>query len=215
MRLLEVDEALFGKGGVVRRVMKAKGGKSMLEGVMQKASRGGGLRQPLLDLGAAHFGMDPLDLGRAVPGLVNAPFSLDESLVSSFYQLVQHQLEEGWALVMGEAEPMALVEALYVPGGPQEGDFKVVVGIVPGRYLGVVKKGPELRRLLSIPDEAEFANTLAFVLLMEGEKPAVATWVRPDDPAEAESLVQWLLQETHKGLFLAEAAPYPVGDEVE
>ncbi|MGH9919982.1 MAG: hypothetical protein ACRD6W_14095, partial [Nitrososphaerales archaeon] len=119
----------------------------------------------------------------------------------------------GWALVMGEVEPMALVEALYVPGGPWEKDFKVIVGIVPGRYVAVAKKRPELQRLVSLADEGEFARTIGFVLTMEGKKPALATWVRPDDPDEANELVDWLLREVHKGLFLSRDPPYPVGVE--
>lgn len=201
-KLLKVDDLLFGREGVVERVAKHPKGMAMLEEVVEQAYRCGGIRQPLLDLGAAHFGMEPLDLGRAVPGLVNAPMWRDLNLVASFYELLIEQLNDGWVLVLGETEPMALVDALYVPGGPLEKEFKVIVGVVPGRYVGVAKKRSELQRLCSMTEPKEFERTVALALSMDAKgRPAVSNEMEPEDEEEASRLALRLVMEVHESLF--------------
>ena len=203
-RLVDIDDAIYAPGGILTSIIHHPDKETLVKEVLEHAGTGTGVREALFAIATREFGMEPIDLGKAVPGLLS-PMT-DPGLAESFYMDdIRHRLRQDHAIILSSPDTLSVTELAVRDGDPGDSDHlvNVIVGVVPWSYALLVRKTENLRMVLGLKESSStWMRGITFDLHLDEEKPFVRTMELPMDPAQADELFRWLFFDViHPRLF--------------
>ncbi len=212
-RLAAIDDTIYAPGGVLTRIIRRPDREALVKEAVEHSGTGAEVRETLLAIGTREFGMDPLDLGKAVPGLLSP--ATDPGLAESFYmEDIRHRLRQDHAFILSDPDTLSVAELAVRAGdlGGSDHPVNVMVGVVPWSYALLVRKTENLRTVFGLKETSPtWMRGIAFEPHLDEDKPFVRTTELPLDPTQADKLFRWLFFDVvHARLF---TPPGPTGPE--
>ena len=203
-KLAAIDDIIYAPSGILTRIIRHPDKEALVKEAQVHAGTGVEIRETLLAIGAREFGMEPLDIDKAVPGML-APMT-DPGLAESFYMDdVRHLLQDDHAFILSDTSTLSVAELAVRAGDPGDSDHlvNVMVGVVPWSYALLVRKTDNLRDVFGLKDsDPAWLRGIAFEPHLDEESSFVRTTALPVNPLQADKLFRWLFFEVvHPRLF--------------